>query len=109
MSTSQQALWILAAGEALSLPIGPGARELGVTEGRLWLTLKGHQDAPAQDIWLSAGDSLHLPAGSHVVVEAWPQAAFQLLVPPQPCRSRRFGAAPAGRATGRRWVQLLAW
>lgn len=84
-TTSQQSLWTLAAGEALSLPIGPGARELSVAEGRVWLTFKGSREAPAQDIWLAAGESLALASGSQVVIEAWPQAAFQLLVPPSAC------------------------
>jgi hypothetical protein len=100
MSTSQQALWTLAAGEALSLPIGPGARELSVAEGRVWLTLKGSRQAPAQDIWLAAGESLALASGSQVVIEAWPQAAFQLLVPPTACpqvrRQQRQPAASFG-------------
>lgn len=92
----EQALWRLASGEALSLPIGPGARELSVSEGRLWLTLKGSDQAPAQDIWLQAGESLALASGSQVVLEAWPQAAFQLLVPPTACKA--FASRPKVRS-----------
>jgi len=82
---SQQALWEVVQGEALSMSIGPGARELAVAEGRLWLTQQGSADRPAQDVWLEPGQSVHLASGSRVVVEAWPQARFQLLVPPSAC------------------------
>jgi hypothetical protein len=85
---SQQALWEVTQGEALSLSIGPGARELAVTEGRLWLTLQGRADAPAEDIWLAPGQSVLLASGSRIVMEGWPQAHFQLLVPPSACSQR---------------------
>ncbi len=84
-----QALWALSQGEALSLEIGPGARELAVAKGRVWLTRQGRAQAPAEDVWLEAGQSVALASGSRVVLEAWPQAAFQLLVPPAACRSTR--------------------
>lgn len=83
--SQSQALWSLPRGEALSLSIGPGQRELSVAAGRLWLTLQGSADAQAQDIWLEAGQSVELASGSRVVVEAWPEAQFQLLVPPAAC------------------------
>ncbi|WP_310384898.1 DUF2917 domain-containing protein [Roseateles sp.] len=83
-----QALWFLAPGEALSLEIGPGARELAVAKGRVWLTRQGRVQTPAEDEWLEAGQSVALAAGSRVVLEAWPQAAFQLLVPPAACKFR---------------------
>jgi hypothetical protein len=108
MNTSQQALWTLEAGQALSLPIGPGARELSVRQGRLWLTVKGSLQVPAQDIWLAAGESLSLAAGSQVLIEAWPQAAFQLLVPPSACQARRTQRAAQRLPTARRFFQLLA-
>jgi hypothetical protein len=82
---SSQALWEISEGEALSLTIGPGQRELSVAEGRLWLTLQGSSERPAQDIWLEPGQSVQLASGSRVVVEAWPAAQFQLLVPPTAC------------------------
>lgn len=84
-SQSPQSLWTVLRGEALSLSIGPGQRELGVTEGRLWLTLEGEHDAPAQDVWLEPGQSIVLASGSRIVIEAWPEAQFQLLVPPSAC------------------------
>lgn len=82
---SRQALWSLSHGEALSLTIGPGQRELSVAEGRLWLTREGNADTAAEDIWLLPGQSVQLASGSRIVVEAWPVAQFQLLVPPSAC------------------------
>ena len=104
---SSAALWALEGGEALRLEIGPGVRELHVTEGRLWLTREGTAKAPAEDIWLSAGDSLSLDSGSQWVAEGWGTTRFQLLVPPQACgrrvsrpvESARSRAAPAGALT----------
>ena len=77
--------WRLVQGEALKLPIGPGPRELKVLEGRVWLTRDGRLSRPALDVWLEAGDSLSVPSGAELVLEAWPQARFQLLVPPLAC------------------------
>ncbi|MDN3921362.1 DUF2917 domain-containing protein [Roseateles violae] len=90
-----QSLWEVAEGEALSLTIGPGARELSVAQGRLWLTLQGSLDQPGHDIWLEPGQSVRLPSGSKAVIEAWPSAQFQLLVPPSACASamRKLGEA----------------
>ena len=84
MSQSQHSpsVWSVSQGEAVSLSIGPGPRELSVTEGRLWLTLRGELDEQPEDHWLEPGQSVHLESGSRVVMEAWPQAQFQLLVPP---------------------------
>lgn len=87
--SASSARWELAAGEALRLPIGPGARKLLVTEGQLWLTRSGTLDAPSEDVWLEAGESLPLDDGSVWVVEGWSQASFQLLVPPQACAAYR--------------------
>jgi hypothetical protein len=77
--------WALEAGQALSLPIGPGARELRVLDGRVWLTRQGRADRPAQDVWLQPGEAIILGSGERVVLEAWPRARFQLLVPPLAC------------------------
>jgi hypothetical protein len=84
---SSNAVWALDGGEALRLDIGPGARELHVTEGRLWLTRKGTPQSPPDDIWLLAGERVALASGSEWVVEGWGATHFQLLVPPQACRS----------------------
>lgn len=93
MSNSQQshaASWTVAPGEARPLEIGPGARFLRVTEGRLWLTVPGRADEPAEDVWLERGEGITLPSGTRAVLEAWPQAEFQLMVPPEACsRGRR--------------------
>lgn len=83
------ATWTLAAGRARRLNIGPGARWLRVCAGRLWITRMQAAAAERQleDVWLQAGDSLAVEAGAVLLVEAWPSARFQLLVPPQACRS----------------------
>lgn len=101
MSQSQQSLWTLAAGEALSLNIGPGERELSVAGGRLWLTRAGS----LEDLWLEPGQSVRLAGGSRVVVEGWPQAQFQLLVPPSACAVTRRANAARGAASGRAAAQ----
>ncbi len=85
---SSTALWALRGGEALRLDIGPGVRELHVTEGRLWLTREGTAHSPAEDLWLSAGDTLSLESGSQWVAEGWGTTRFALLVPPQACTRR---------------------
>ena len=74
----EQALWRVEKGEALSLAIGPGARALQVVRGRVWLT----QSGCSGDLWLEAGQGVELDAGQEVLIEAWPEAQFQLLVPP---------------------------
>jgi hypothetical protein len=100
--STPSALWPLAAGEALRLDIGPGQRELHVTAGRVWLTREGSAQAPAEDIWLAAGDSVTLASGSEWVLEGWGAARFQLLVPPQACATmrRRLGAPAWQQAAG---------
>lgn len=94
------ALWRLGPDEALRLPVGPGPRRLEVVSGRLWLTRSaGRVGAPdrVDDCWLAAGDGIDLAAGDEVVVDAHPQAAFRLVVPPAACRTR----ATTGRRGGR--------
>ena len=86
----------LAPGQALTLAAAGASRRFVVTSGRLWLTVSGGTD----DHWLSAGEGLTLAAGQEVVVEAWPQAEFQLL---QPAPKRRVEAKPA-----RGWRMNLA-
>ena len=84
--TSTAALWSVSQGTARSLSIGPGARELRVTHGSLWLTAQGRADAPAEDVWLEEGQSVSLASGSRIVLEGYAEAQFQLLVPP--CETR---------------------
>lgn len=98
--SQSQSLWTLSQGEALSLDIGPGERELSVAQGRLWLTQAGC----LEDLWLEPGQSVQLAGGARVVVEGWPQAQFQLLVPPSACRSvqrRRTAAAATSSSSSR--------
>jgi len=97
--STPSAQWAVAAGHALPLSIGPGERELHVTEGRLWLTREGTLQSPPEDIWLAAGDSIALDSGSRWVAEGWGEARFQLLVPPRACTAGlRFLAGLALRA-----------
>ena len=72
----------------MTVPIGPGPRVLQVVDGRLWLTAPGTVDEPSTDFWLVAGESLELPEGVSVVMEAWSDTRFELLVPPKACRPR---------------------
>ncbi|HEY8880144.1 MAG TPA: DUF2917 domain-containing protein [Roseateles sp.] len=78
----------LAPGQALTLAAARTPRRLVVIGGRLWLTISGGTD----DHWLGAGQALTLAAGQEVVIEAWPEAEFQLL---QPLPKRRAEARPA--------------
>lgn len=72
--------WKLAAGRALSLhPQMPGMLE--IVQGQVWLTFgTPHAGQPAREAdWvLQAGEHITIPAGRHVVVEAWtPRGAPQ--------------------------------
>jgi hypothetical protein len=102
--------WALASGEALRLDIGPGVRELQVVQGRLWLTREGSRERPAEDVWLSAGDTAALDSGSEWVIEGWGHGGhdtrFQLLVPPRACATlaRRLRASAS-----RRWFSWPAF
>jgi hypothetical protein len=53
------------------------ARHLRVTAGRVWLTRSG-AGPEGEDVWLSAGESLCLPAGTEWVAEGWPEARAEL-------------------------------
>lgn len=90
---SESSLWRLGKGQSVQLDIGPGQRHLRVREGRLWLTGEGAADAPPEDVWLAPGEDVVLAAGSHVVAEGWPQASFELIVPPQACAATPRRAA----------------
>lgn len=99
----------LAQGQALSLPATQHERLVLVLRGRLWLTVAGDQT----DHWLRAGDSLALRAGQAAVIEAWPQADFQLLQPVSHLahKARSCRAAKAGMAAGTRplGARVLGW
>ena len=93
MSKPQQlfnsAHWTLNPGEAITLTIGPGPRWVHVTQGRAWIT----QGATGADEWLECGDKLWVADGASLVMDAWPAAQFELLVPPQACAARLTAAA----------------
>ena len=84
---SGDSIWSLPARASRTLRVGPGARVLQVQEGRLWLTTSGTADEAATDLWLEAGESVELADGLEVVMEAWPAARYQLMVPPSACRA----------------------
>lgn len=77
-----QSTWHLDGGRALTLAAAAEARRLAVARGRVWLTLSGTADEPAEDQWLEAGDAVALAPGQTAVLEGWPAADFELLVPP---------------------------
>ncbi len=106
---SDATAWSLPQGRSLTLRVGPGARAIQVLEGRLWLTSPGNARDASIDVWLVAGDTLELPAGLEVVMEAWPKARFCLLVPPctRPARTLPRLTDLAGRAAG--WFRSDGW
>ncbi|MFN3862227.1 MAG: DUF2917 domain-containing protein [Roseateles sp.] len=96
-----QSTWHLVGGRALTLSGGAEARRLAVRGGRVWLTLSGSTDAPAQDQWLEAGQSVALAPGQTAVLEGWPAADFELLVPPASAAAGRGGFLLGRRLLGR--------
>lgn len=102
--------WCLSAGAAEALgPTSTGCF-VRVEEGALWLTRTLDRTALARreqpdDLWLGAGESLWLPAGSRWVLQAWPAARVRLLQAP-PARRAAAHLAPLGSAVRRR---LRSW
>jgi hypothetical protein len=86
--SSNSAHWTLNPGQAITLTIGPGPRWVHVTQGRAWIT----QGSTGADEWLERGDRLWVGNGASLVMEAWPTAQFELLVPPQACAARMTAA-----------------
>ena len=84
-----QSVWHLDSGRAMTLAGGAEARRLAVARGRVWLTLSGTADQPAEDKWLQAGEALALAPGQTAVLEGWPAADFELLVPPTSATANR--------------------
>ena len=84
-----QSVWHLDGGRAMTLAGGAEARRLAVARGRVWLTLSGTADQPAEDKWLQAGEALALAPGQTAVLEGWPAADFELLVPPTSATANR--------------------
>lgn len=106
-AAGESGVWTLSGEQALRLPVGPGARELHVTQGRIWLTRTATTAAPSEDVWLRTDDSLRLDSGSEWVIEAWGDARFQLLVPPDACpeagRLSVRGGASSTASPSRAW------
>jgi Protein of unknown function (DUF2917) len=99
-----QSVWHLSGGRAMTLAGGAEARRLAVARGRVWLTVSGTPQAPAEDKWLQAGEAVALAPGQTAVLEGWPAADFELLVPPGSASARRglfgsrlFGGSLLGR------------
>ena len=63
--------YMIAAGETLS-GTAEHARKIEVACGRIWLTIEGQLD----DHWLSAGESVVIPARRSVVIEAEQHASL---------------------------------
>ena len=95
---SSDSVWSLPAHASMTLRVGPGPRVMQVSEGRLWITSSGTADEASMDVWLITGDSIELPDGLAVVLEAWPSARFELLVPPKACRFSRHDRSILARA-----------
>lgn len=74
-------VWCLAPHTAKRITAEPHARWLHVVEGEVWLTQSGAGPA-SEDVWLAAGQSHPLPAGSEWVAEGWPKALIELLEAP---------------------------
>ena len=64
--------------QAVTLAADSAPRAVWVHEGRVWLTRQCSSGVP-QDVWLDAGQSHTLPAGTEWVVEAWPQARLSVV------------------------------
>ena len=102
---SGDSIWSLPAQTSRTLRVGPGPRLLQVQDGRLWLTTSGTADEAATDLWLEAGESVELGDGLEVVMEAWPTARYQLMVPPSACRAPSPQRSPLTRVAG--WLADL--
>ena len=104
--------WTLSERQVQTLPAAPVQRWLRVEEGCLWGTRRDSHGQREDDVWLAAGESLALPAGSHWLLEAWPQARLSLLlqapVPAAAAPAGGPGFSPAWRDLSRRWWRRSA-
>jgi hypothetical protein len=100
---SGTSIWSLPTRASRKMRVGPGPRVLRVCEGRLWLTTKGTATEAATDLWLEPGDEVELAAGLEIVMEAWPAARYQLLVPPSACGIAANRSSLAARAAS--WIE----
>ena len=97
---SSDSVWSLPERSSMTLRVGPGPRVLQALAGRLWLTSSGTGEEASLDVWLEAGESIELPHDLEVVLEGWPQARFQLLVPPSACRRAVASSGAEARSSG---------
>jgi hypothetical protein len=97
--TSNPWAWQLAPRQATTLAAEAETRWLRVEQGNVWITRRNGPEQ-ADDIWLGAGESLALPAGSEWVLEGWPQARLSLLLE---APAALKGGAATGRAAGAWW------
>ncbi len=74
--------WRLSSRCVRRLRAAPVLRWLAVEQGRVWLTRSQQTLEPGEDLWLSAGQRLPLPAGSDWVAEGWPEARIVVLEAP---------------------------
>ena len=100
--------WTLRKREAQTLPAAPAQRWLRVEAGCLWLTRRDSHGQREDDVWLGAGESLALPAGSEWVLEAWPQARLSLLLQ-APVPASRASGASSPRVWQRWWQRPSGW
>ncbi len=97
--------------QAVTLRAETAPRWLRVDSGRVWITEReGGPDSA--DIWLEAGQTLALPAGSAWVLEAAPEAQLSLLQA-APAAFRRAPGASSPRLSSssglRGWWQRWSW
>lgn len=95
-------LWHLAESQAATLMPQTVPRWLHVEEGCVWVTAQ-NAGPHEPDLWLGAGDSLELPAGSTWVLQAWPQAQMSVLAPPALKQARQ--ASASSKPEPRAWWQ----
>ncbi|MEB0137468.1 MULTISPECIES: DUF2917 domain-containing protein [unclassified Undibacterium] len=61
----------ISAGKTVSY-VSDEAKQIQIACGRVWLTIAGYDE----DYWLAAGESMNLPAGRLIVIEADQQASL---------------------------------
>jgi hypothetical protein len=93
-------VFALRAGRAMTLQ-PKQASVLRITEGAAWVTLP----SVSGDHFLRAGDALHVPAGDHLVMEAWQTAPTHALHFDWDVAPIQI-AAPRGIALRGRWLAL---
>lgn len=96
-------LWQLAESQAATLMPQAVPRWLHVEDGCVWVTAQ-NAGPHAPDLWLGAGESLELPAGSTWVLQAWPQAQMTVLAPPA-LRPAAASSPKAAQSAPRAWWQ----